>query len=152
VGEWLTLMVVALSGLVFYRVWVASLRPAPRSSDRSDGYSWDAERPEKWVNGDRVFDVRRAKQLILRTPREVKLVDVASIEKRFEPTLVGVDLAEIGQLPIDLGFPLILVPEGEGVLIIDGWHRVAKAIEQRVATLRAVWLTVAEKDAIVART
>jgi hypothetical protein len=141
----------ALTGLVFYRVWVASLRPEGGASGASDGYSWDVERPEKWVNGGRVFDVRRAKQIISRAPREVRLVDVESIRKRFEPGRVGVDMAEIDRLPIDLDFPLILVPEGEGVLIIDGWHRVAKAISNQIATLRAVWLTEAEKEAIVSR-
>jgi hypothetical protein len=149
VGELLSLAAVVLTGLFFYRVWVVSLRTEGGDPGWSSSFHWDLERPEKWINGNRIYDVKRAKQLIHDSPREVKLVDVSSIQKRFDADRLGVDLLTLSELPIRLDFPLILVPEGNGVLIIDGWHRVARAIQSGVLSLPAVWLSESETQSVL---
>lgn len=56
-------------------------------------------------------------------------------------------LDERHALACDLGQPLLFVPIGEKVRLIDGWHRVAKALIIGVDVLPACFLTQEEADA-----
>lgn len=56
-------------------------------------------------------------------------------------------LDERHALSCDLSQPLLFVPIGEKVKLIDGWHRVAKALLIGVDVLPACFLTQEEADA-----
>lgn len=68
-------------------------------------------------------------------------VTIDTVRKQYH----GLD--EAHALTTDLSRPLLFVPIGEKVWLIDGWHRVAKALLAGVDMLFAYFLTQEEADA-----
>ena len=48
----------------------------------------------------------------------------------------------------DLSRPLLVIPLGEEILILDGWHRLARAVMEGIEELPICMLTQAEADSI----
>ena len=89
------------------------------------------------------FDVSRAKYLVALTPREICQVDVSELWPWLHQG-IEVDWEAIKQAPerFDLTRPLIIAPRGDGTeLVIDGWHRIARAMLWEIRDLTAVILT-----------
>lgn len=94
-----------------------------------------------------VFDVTEAKQILKAapdSPRDWVDLEVADYKAMLK-MVSGVGSASI---EIDCEVPLIAVKVNGGNLPIDGWGRIAKAIERGRSTLRAVVLTKEEKQRI----
>ena len=110
---------------------------------KSDDYDWAAGGRQGLERFRLVlfdFDVRKAKQLIAASPREVLVLQV----KEVASLLPFITTAE-SPGDIDLGVPIICVPLpellGGGCLPVDGWHRIAFANRTKVNELPAVLLT-----------
>ena len=91
-----------------------------------------------------VFDVTEAKHILKAAPRESIELEVAGYAAMLK-MMAGVGSASC---TIDWDVPLILVKVNAGCLPIDGWGRIAKAIQQGRPTLPAVILTAEEKRSI----
>lgn len=97
----------------------------------------------------KTWDVAAAKAIIREEPRVVECIDVSDLAKFIgTSTRVGVLISRErveNDDRIDLMVPLVAVvtPKGNG-LVIDGWHRVAKAVALGVSTLPVVWLNAGE--------
>jgi hypothetical protein len=91
------------------------------------------------------WDVYRAAAILRRAPRtptSVKVADAAQLR-----ALIRIVDDPDGR-PIDLSWPLIAVQLGSiGTLIIDGYHRIDRAIAEGVQTLPMHVLTPAEERA-----
>ncbi|WP_155338288.1 hypothetical protein [Acrocarpospora corrugata] len=87
------------------------------------------------------WNVSQAKQITAgRTPNGV----ITTAEWRGMLRMVVID--EIHAESVDLSEPLIAVPvPSGGPLIIDGWHRLHKALSSETETLRAHLLSVDEE-------
>lgn len=89
-------------------------------------------------DGDKVWRVpcliERAKNL---TPFDLPLAAIHSGEKIWEPIASAYDLARQMRrvMDVDTSYPIILSAEG---FIMDGWHRVARALLDGKATIKAV--------------
>jgi hypothetical protein len=113
----------------------------------SSAYEWDVVKPERWGNtllG--VFDVRKAKEIIAANPRPVREINIAGCAKAHEDVKIRDGTAE--NPAIDLDVPVIVVSTEYGPAIIDGWHRVAKALANGREVLNAVDLT-ADETALI---
>lgn len=92
------------------------------------------------------FDIREAKVIIDRTPREVESVSVESMR-----SVLGFMETELRD-DLDLSFPMIFATlHFDGRLThfpIDGWHRVRWAAENGLEELPCVVLTEAETTLI----
>lgn len=98
------------------------------------------------------WDVLSAKCIVADCPREVLSLEVSDhthLLRREEggKTVFGVHTS-LGYKEVDLSIPVIVVPRGNGFLIIDGWHRLATAEKMGVKTLPMVVLTKEESDLI----
>ena len=108
------------------------------------------------------YDVRKAKEIIHNNPRGVanmRLTGMTSIiPKRHvkrdngQFTMspgIGVDWGRIDTEIIDITTPVIVATAKNGSLLpIDGWHRIAKAMDQGIEVLPAVLLTREETQQI----
>ncbi|WP_339911551.1 hypothetical protein [Symmachiella dynata] len=110
----------------------------------SNEFEWDLARPEKTVEGfDGIFDVQKAKQLIVAKPREVEEIDLVKNETYFR-TYVDDDVKlkeDVDWNTVDCSILLIFVRLPTGKLEIDGKHRLAKAMMTGLYTLPAIILT-----------
>ena len=125
-----------------------------QSLGKSQEYDWKHEEEEVFTFLCREWDVRKAKELIKTKPHKVQRVDVSSLRglvtrpvwktdkegRRYTKHTVGVginwDMIDKEGEKVDLSVPLILVTlrkkkGGRGAVHfpIDGWHRIAKALE-----------------------
>lgn len=141
--EWfISIVGLLLTGLFVNWAWRLSLRsPNPQTSLMSDAFFWDVDRPERWESGDSVFHVQRAKQLIVAFPREVISLEVAPIFSDGESRRIHLREQDLSDPRIDLQFPVILAMGENALLLIDGWHRIAKARQMKVQEVNAVILT-----------
>jgi hypothetical protein len=91
-----------------------------------------------------IFDVTEAKRILKAAPRDAVELEVAGYAAMLKlMTVVG--SATTADYWKD---PIIVVKVNAGLLPIDGWGRIAKAIEQGRPSLPAVILTAAEKQRI----
>lgn len=97
------------------------------------------------------FDVRKAKQIIVKNPRnldsvEVKLLDAWVGGKTPDGKMyMGVTLHSIAKgIEIDLRVPIIWANIEGFSMPIDGWHRIKKALDTGILTLPVYVLTIAE--------
>ncbi|MFB4284996.1 hypothetical protein ACBJ59_57700 [Nonomuraea sp. MTCD27] len=113
----------------------ATHKPEPKRTDRSRleffqmlGWSWDITAAKKLTQG-------RAPEGVIVTEWWAAMLN-----------LVAIDAEHAAQ--VDLSEPLIAatVPTG-GILIIDGWHRLCKAVTIGLPELPAVVLTAEEERA-----
>ena len=97
------------------------------------------EGDELFPNGIFVFNVSRMLEYLEKEPTDVELVEIAvcDLDQGFS------SLNESHVDSVDLSRPVVLVEIAPGHYnLIDGHHRVAKALRQGVRTLRAYRLTV----------
>ena len=137
---------------------------------RSDACPWDTKQPETYRYGFGVFafDVRKAKELICASPREIRMVDTS--RERVE-RLIGrppePDSFDIGTVYVDwekaktadISTPLIVAmarvdPESQkrSPVVIDGHHRLARAWLDKIPELPYVLLTDEESDEVMTET
>ncbi len=94
--------------------------------------------------GTRSWDVRYAKRIIYKNPREIKQYDV----NRSKYLLNGMINTGGKWEQADLNIPIILITTEQGEFPIDGWHRIKKAIENNIITLPSITLTIEESKEI----
>jgi len=97
-----------------------------------DGFEWFSD------NGTR-YDVQVAKQIIIDQPREIVRVPVCDF---VEDTIPNEQ-----DHTVDLEVPVIVATRPDGDLVlIDGLHRLSKALFYQISTLPAVILTIDETE------
>ena len=114
----------------------------------SNEYSWDLKRLEQTQEVLERFDIRAAKELLVKEPRRVELVRITSeVEGFFRVILKEVRLRDnTDWTQIDIGLPVIFGMESETgrLFTIDGRHRLARALELKVEWLPIITLTAEE--------
>lgn len=101
---------------------------------RSDEFKWDTKRVERFYFLASIWDVSRAKRLIVRKPRKVEPINCTLLKSWVSRPSEGqiscgvtIDWKVIDTEELDLNFPLILVTlDDDETFVIDGWHRIAK--------------------------
>ncbi|HEV3455753.1 MAG TPA: hypothetical protein VHG32_04295 [Thermoanaerobaculia bacterium] len=116
----------------------------------SSDFTWHLERRDEMVDaggmnaaGDQgflVYDLHLARSLIVENPREVRVLRVSTLPVRWPLA------PPVGDM--DPAFPLILGTEAGRPLILDGFHRLARARQMGIETVNAVVLTEAETGQI----
>lgn len=90
------------------------------------------------------FDVRAAKLLAVERNLPVTNVDISTTKSLMG--LIRIDKSKLSDPQVDPTFPLIVVTlldremQEECFLLVDGWHRVAKAMEQGQTVLPSILL------------
>lgn len=111
--------------------------------------NWDTEKEEFFSLGPSSFDIKKAKEIIAKQKKPqnvyVEMNDLKPFipsPKNTSPFTVGIDLEKAKSAEIDLSVPLILayLPRSGALFVIDGWHRVAKAILEDIPTLPGIIL------------
>jgi hypothetical protein len=114
-------------------------------------FAWDLEDPERYKVRPMIFDIQKAKALITAKPRPVVYFNPNHFHVAIESFKIR-GLWDHPRKPVDLSIPVIMVPWGAGFppgfLPIDGWKRIATAIEQDFQPLPAVVLDDQESLAI----
>lgn len=116
-------------------------------TDSSASIKWHTERNESFHFVGLGWNVTKAKQIIIKHPREIVSIDYNA----FEPLLAGpsstglyrlgvsIDRKRIISDEIDLSVPVIIVEGEDGKhMLIDGWHRLGKAIQLRQNLLAVI--------------
>lgn len=103
--------------------------------------TWNVDEAETFNFNCGSYDVQKAKLILAAKPaREVIQLEVAGYAAMVKM------IAELKATNVDLAVPLILVKISDGYLPIDGWNRIAKAINDGVNSLPAVVLTKEERN------
>ena|SRR5579872_1099078 len=123
------------------------------SAAASNAFEWQSD-GETFTFLNIVWNVTEAKRIIASKPRrldEIEVSEAALLVHRSGASMgqtlpIGprIDWNRVdGDPAVDLQVPVIVawVPEADSYLVIDGWHRIAKAIMVSVARLPAVALT-----------
>lgn len=116
---------------------------------KSTDFDWDLDRPEYSQEVLDKYDVRKAKEIIAATTRPVEFIDLKLLANFFKDDLEGVKL-EINRdwNKVDTTFPVIFAQTKNGKLLIDGRHRMYKALEHNLDKIPAVYLTEDETASI----
>lgn len=126
----------------------------------SNEFKWDTKRIERFYFLASIWDVSRAKRLIVRKPRKVENIDCTLLQSWVarpsqDQISCGVTInwnAIDNGSDFDLDFPLILVTlDHDETFVIDGWHRIAKGFVVGRTTLPGVVLDKAETTKVRAR-
>ena len=122
---------------------------------QSSDFEWKMER-EYFRFFSRGYDVKKAKEIIVKTPREVNVMGLSGVKNMVKRPQrdekgqitsfslgISVDWDRIDSTTeIDLDFPTILANHGNGdYWPIDGWHRIAKAVDMGQESLPVVVLS-----------
>jgi len=114
----------------------------------SGDYEWDVEKPEKWGNTALgLFDVRKAKEIIVASPRPVRDINISGCVRALDDVKIRPGTEDDPGVELDV--PVIVAHTKLGPAIIDGWHRVAKALAVGQNVLNAVDLTEEETAQIL---
>jgi hypothetical protein len=125
----------------------AKAKKAKATKPMSSDVSWAQGGTDTFTLMGQEFDLQKARDLIMKKARPVVDVSIADFEGL--SGLVSVDAGRVeSNIDIDLKHPLILVPGERGRMLIDGWHRVARAGSEGLKTLPAVLLDESEAAAI----
>ena len=89
------------------------------------------------------WDIREAKRLLYKNPRDKNKFDVNSVKNMATGGSINID-PELA-MKSDLNVPLIVLSDG---LPIDGWHRIYRAVKEDVDFLPAYVLTDEEEKII----
>ena len=97
----------------------------------------------------RAWDVTLAGQVVAdgRQPQAFSLTAHAVTEEFIREHYEGINLEYARTC--DLSKPILAVPQGETITIIDGWHRLARAVLEEVPELPMHLLTQEEADAVL---
>jgi hypothetical protein len=112
-------------------------------------FTWDVDSPERTHELFERYDVRKAKQIIVASPRAVEFVDLKKHGAALREFLIGLTLKpDVDWTKIDVTVPVIFVRTQAGTFPIDGRHRLAKALNEHHEFIAAVFLSMAETDSI----
>lgn len=105
----------------------------------SSTIDWQPRLGENFVFAGKHYDIAKAKELIKATPRPIENKPLSTFKSMYyEAVKIDWDKAE----KTDPAVPIIAVTEAGGKLVlIDGWHRFAKALRTRLTELPTVTLT-----------
>jgi hypothetical protein len=99
---------------------------------------WQPRLGEQFIHGTTRYDLAKAKDLIKATPRPVEMRPLSQFKSMYyEGVKIDWDKAE----KTDPAIPCIAATEGGKNILIDGWHRYAKALKQRLTEIPVVVLT-----------
>jgi hypothetical protein len=114
-------------------------------SDQSNQIDWQPRLGEQFVFAGKHYDVAKAKELIKATPRAVEPRPMAQFKSMYyEAVKIDWDKAE----KTDPSIPVIAATEDGKPVLIDGWHRYAKALRTRLTEIPCVILTEEETKQI----
>lgn len=111
----------------------------------SSEFRWDTETDEKFRFLNRWYDVRAAKQFLVRRPRVVEALSLDGIK--------GLAARALGMNPetdtVDVRLPVLVVLTPQGNLLpIDGWNRIRKALASGLSEVPAVFLNASESKRV----
>ena len=126
-----------------------------RRGMQSSEFEWHTDREETFAEnfGMELYDVREARRIVAGHPREVAEWPLegkrrAYLEELVDNTRIRPDC---DWAKVDAAFPIIFgVKDGVGTLI-DGNHRVRKALDNGAATVRVVKLSPDETTSVRVR-
>ena len=114
-------------------------------ADQSNQIEWLPRLGETFIHGVTRYDLAKAKALINATPRPVEMRPLAQFKAMYyESVKIDWDKAE----KTDPAIPAIVATEGGNPILIDGWHRYAKALRMRLTEIPVVVLTEEETKQI----
>ena len=133
-----------------------------KAQDNSSEFKWHYDVSEMFEFVMSRWDVRMAKAIIHETPRPVLKMSLEGLKSVVPERPVAqenglltmhpgisVDWDKIDSEEIDLSIPVIVVTRKNGsTLPIDGWHRIAKAMDQGIGSLPAVLLNEEETERV----
>ena len=106
---------------------------------------WEARLGEQAVFGGKRYDLAKAKEMIKATPRPVEMRPLSQFKAMYyEAVKIDWDKAE----KTDTKVPVIVATQEGHPILIDGWHRYAKALKAKLTEVPAVVLTEDETKAI----
>jgi hypothetical protein len=115
----------------------------------SSDYEWNLARPERTVYGFQLYDIQKAKQIIVNAPRPVQAIDLEEHGEALQEFLDEVKFSATANWDsVNLDVPVIVIRNPEAQLVIDGRHRLRKALDERRPILNAIYLTDEERNAI----
>src|ERR1700744_4650612 len=108
-------------------------------ADQSSQIDWQPRLGEQFVYSGKHYDLAKAKELIKATDRPVEKRPLSQFKGMYyEAVKIDWDKAE----KTDTGIPVIVATEEGGkVILIDGWHRYAKALRTRLTEIPCVVLS-----------
>ncbi len=100
---------------------------------QSSEIDWQPRLGEQFLFAGKRFDLAKAKDLIKATPRAVEMRPLSQFKAMYyEAVKIDWDKAE----KTDTAIPVIVATEEGGkVILIDGWHRYAKALRTRLTEI-----------------
>jgi hypothetical protein len=114
-------------------------------ADQSDKIDWQPRLGEQFVHANKRYDLAKAKDLIKAAPRPVEMKPLSQFKSMYyEAVKIDWDKAE----RTDTAVPVIVATEEGKAVLIDGWHRYAKALRARQTEIAAVVLTEDETKSI----
>jgi hypothetical protein len=114
-------------------------------ADQSSQIDWQPRLGEQFVFAGKHYDLAKAKELIKATERPVVMQPLAQFKAMYyEAVKIDWDKAE----RTDFAIPLIVATESGKAVLIDGWHRYAKALRARLTEVPTVVLTEDETKSI----
>jgi hypothetical protein len=114
-------------------------------ADQSSQIDWQPRLGEQFVYSGKHYDLAKAKELIKATDRPVEKRPLSQFKTMYyEAVKIDWDKAE----RTDFEIPVIVAVEEGKPILIDGWHRYAKALRARLLEIPAVVLTEDETKAI----
>lgn len=106
---------------------------------------WVARLGEQFVFAGKHYDLAKAKEMIKAAPRPVEMRPLSQFKAMYyEAVKIDWDKAE----KTDTAIPVIVATEEGKPVLIDGWHRYAKALRTRLTEIPAVVLTEDETKSI----
>ena len=133
-------------------------------SEMSDQYEWK-DSYETFDFLVRSFDVNKARKFIINSPRKIiqmglsgvaKLVPRERTRTNEDGTMsmtmglrIDWDRIDAEESAYNLSFPVIIANINGDYLPIDGWHRIAKAVDQGIDHLPAVILSADETQEVL---
>jgi hypothetical protein len=114
-------------------------------AEQSSEIDWQPRLGEQSILDGKHYDLAKAKNLIKATPRPVEKRPLSQFKKMYyEAVKIDWDKAD----KTDPTIPVIVATEEGKPLLIDGWHRYAKALKGRMTEIPAVVLTEEETKSI----
>ena len=112
----------------------------------SSSIEWQPRLGEQFIFAGKYYDLAKAKELIKATPRPIEPKPLSTFKSMYyEAVKIDWDKAE----KTDTAIPVIAATEEGGKLVlIDGWHRYAKALRTRLTEIPTVILTEEETQKI----
>ena len=104
----------------------------------SSEINWQPKLSERTTVGPMVFDIAKAKNLIVAKPRPIEMKTLSTFKPMYYLMDIKVDYEKARQT--DLKVPVIAVNFEGKPLIIDGWHRYASALKQNLPEIAVVTL------------